>query len=698
MSRLLAILLFLVAAGLIAGDATAQPSVLVDHVHGYLDLDHLEAVWPGAQFTVLGPQDFPIDNILSQGVAHADEEYTVTVPSGQDCLYGYFLCDPSMIQHPFINVLDPTGAMVRGGFCGGFHVEDPDPGDWVIRFSDWEPELRPYTIGTGPDLFTTALLTPYDVVIRTWENTGQMFFGEVPEYSPREELAVADYLIAGGSHLYLREPLVEMALKPVIDLTAPVDMVCDLSIGLPGRLTYDEPAAEEHDRVATWRGIDIEAGGTTQLLYEVAMTPPHHHLRVTTAQGLALENLTDGVLREVMLVRHLGGDRWQLADGADLAPRTHRILPAPRELTLAELDATLAATMQRGGLAAGLGDCQMTTFQRRYHWVDRLILDSTRRGGWTALYRVDAPLCEALLPLVTDPPAAHRVRTLWFWLADIPDGLTGLETWPAAPVTPVLNRPAAAASELSVAEYGVIRQRYPVATAAKEREQTWLGWTFHDEFSLVDEWDHLGDPYRPLFHLPGGHPDAVELLDGLAAIGEVTAGGILAPEGEKLVMGDGDTYSEDGFFEQGSYPAFVVGRSVGSGRAAAVASRSILDSGVPENAVYLDRLLTWAAGIITDSPDPVPSAALQVAVRPNPFNPVTTITYTMPTPGAVTVAVHDAAGRRIARLFRGQVAAGDHVLQWDGRDDRGQPAAAGVYLLRVCSDQQEVGCKLTLVE
>jgi hypothetical protein len=683
---------------LLAGAALGGPAVLVDHLHGHAHLDRLEAVWPDAEFTVLGPEDHPVDLVLAEGVAYAEEDITVTVPSGQDCLYGYFLCDDSMVQYPFLVVRDPSGEMVAGGFCGGFHVEDPEPGEWFIGFDDWEPELRHYVIGTGPHLLTAGLMADHDAVVRAWDNTGLMFHGEMPEYSVRETAAIEGYLAAGGAHLLLREPLVEMALKPVIDLTAPVGLVCDLSIGLPGRLTYAEPPAEESDRVVTWTDVVVPAGQATQLLYEVAMTPPHHHLKVTTAGVLAVENMTDRVLREVLLVRHLDGDRWLLAGGADLSPGLARPLAGPRTVGRVDLAATLARTMQRGGTAAGLSAAQVTVFLERYHWVDRLLLEATGRGGWTALYRVDTGLCDALLPLVTDPPAADRTRTLWFWLTGIPDGLQSEQPWPAAAPSPVVNQPEAASGDLQVAEYGVIRQRYPAASAAKQRDQTWLGWTFHDDFQLIDPTDFVSDPALPLLDLPGGHPQAAALLDGLDAVGDVTCGGIVAPDAQQFVRGDDDTYTEDGFFEPGSYPPFAVGRSLEEGRAAAVASRSILHAGVPENVTFLRRLLDWTVGFVTTTPVPVPTSDLQVVAYPNPFNPGTTITFTVDRPGPVTVTVHDVAGRQVARLLTGSVAAGEHSLAWTGRDDRDRQAPAGVYLLRVSAGDRTAARKLTLVE
>jgi hypothetical protein len=63
---------------------------------------------------------------------------------------------------------------------------------------------------------------------------------------------------------------------------------------------------------------------------------------------------------------------------------------------------------------------------------------------------------------------------------------------------------------------------------------------------------------------------------------------------------------------------------------------------------------------------------------PNPFNPRTRIDFSLDRPGMVEVSVFDVGGRRITTLHRGEMAAGEHHVVWNGRTDRGA-AAAGRY-------------------
>ncbi len=87
-----------------------------------------------------------------------------------------------------------------------------------------------------------------------------------------------------------------------------------------------------------------------------------------------------------------------------------------------------------------------------------------------------------------------------------------------------------------------------------------------------------------------------------------------------------------------------------------------------------------------------------LSVRPNPATGTTTIHYTLESPGPATLAVYDAAGRRVARLA--ELAAsqtGEHQVAWNGRDDSGERVAAGVYFCRLEADGEVVARKIVFV-
>lgn len=86
-----------------------------------------------------------------------------------------------------------------------------------------------------------------------------------------------------------------------------------------------------------------------------------------------------------------------------------------------------------------------------------------------------------------------------------------------------------------------------------------------------------------------------------------------------------------------------------------------------------------------------------VAVAPNPCNPRTTVSFTLAADGPAQVAVHDARGRRVRRLFCGTLGAGPQALAWAGDDDQGRAVASGAYLVRVTTDGRTRTARVAVV-
>jgi hypothetical protein len=78
-----------------------------------------------------------------------------------------------------------------------------------------------------------------------------------------------------------------------------------------------------------------------------------------------------------------------------------------------------------------------------------------------------------------------------------------------------------------------------------------------------------------------------------------------------------------------------------------------------------------------------PRDALLLQGYPNPFNPSTTIAYTLPVGGKVTLRVYNTLGREVAELVRGPRQAAEYHVAWNGTDDEGKAVASGVYLVRL---------------
>ncbi len=77
----------------------------------------------------------------------------------------------------------------------------------------------------------------------------------------------------------------------------------------------------------------------------------------------------------------------------------------------------------------------------------------------------------------------------------------------------------------------------------------------------------------------------------------------------------------------------------------------------------------------------VPPVTALNGAYPNPFNPSTTIRFSLAEAGPVELRIYDLSGRRIRSLIDGRLDAGAHEFDWKGRDDAGHVLASGVYFL-----------------
>ncbi len=93
----------------------------------------------------------------------------------------------------------------------------------------------------------------------------------------------------------------------------------------------------------------------------------------------------------------------------------------------------------------------------------------------------------------------------------------------------------------------------------------------------------------------------------------------------------------------------------------------------------------------------LPHAVKIIGNTPNPFNPSTSITFSLAFPGIAELAVFSAAGQRIRTLVSHGVSAGTHTIAWDGRDDFGRQVSSGVYFSRLTAGKSVAVGKMALV-
>ncbi len=107
----------------------------------------------------------------------------------------------------------------------------------------------------------------------------------------------------------------------------------------------------------------------------------------------------------------------------------------------------------------------------------------------------------------------------------------------------------------------------------------------------------------------------------------------------------------------------------------------------------------WMSYLLSPVAVDAPSFAPRLAAWPNPFNPRTTVAFSLAEAGRVELAIYDAAGRLVRELYPGTILdAGEHEIVWDGRDDAGRSLPSGVYLCQIAAPNRTATTKLVMLK
>ena len=89
--------------------------------------------------------------------------------------------------------------------------------------------------------------------------------------------------------------------------------------------------------------------------------------------------------------------------------------------------------------------------------------------------------------------------------------------------------------------------------------------------------------------------------------------------------------------------------------------------------------------------------AFGVSAHPNPFNPQTQISYTLPQKGHLSLKIFNLRGQLVRNLVDEVCPAGPGSIRWDGTDGRGQTVSTGIYFFEARTRDQTRTGKLTVV-
>ncbi len=100
----------------------------------------------------------------------------------------------------------------------------------------------------------------------------------------------------------------------------------------------------------------------------------------------------------------------------------------------------------------------------------------------------------------------------------------------------------------------------------------------------------------------------------------------------------------------------------------------------------------------TDDPTDIPAWTPNLSVYPNPFNPETTVQFSLPGDSKVDLRVYNVKGQLVRTLCNEVLPCGNHQIEWNGTDKSDKSVASGVYLINLNIDGKDYRSKALLLK
>ncbi|MCF8298282.1 MAG: T9SS type A sorting domain-containing protein [Saprospiraceae bacterium] len=83
---------------------------------------------------------------------------------------------------------------------------------------------------------------------------------------------------------------------------------------------------------------------------------------------------------------------------------------------------------------------------------------------------------------------------------------------------------------------------------------------------------------------------------------------------------------------------------------------------------------------------------------PNPFNPTTTISFSLPDEQEIDLTIYNIKGQKVKRLIKGQLTAGQHSMIWDGKDTNEKSVGTGIYFYKLKTGNDVLTRKMLMLK
>ncbi len=110
------------------------------------------------------------------------------------------------------------------------------------------------------------------------------------------------------------------------------------------------------------------------------------------------------------------------------------------------------------------------------------------------------------------------------------------------------------------------------------------------------------------------------------------------------------------------------------------------------------HLIRTDENIVSAYENSIPNPQSRIFNYPNPFNPITTISFSLQNNSNIELSIYNIKGQKVKQLISDQLPSGQHSVVWDGRDENSKSVSSGIYLYKLDAFEKEITRKMLLLK
>jgi len=674
---------------------SSQQNMLIDLIHG---VDYYTDGWGEDDINFYDAfHDFNISYLeksdISLDVEIVNENqmgeqqiiYNIDLPTQEELesVKALYVISSRESSDNFSNILgilyNPEGEIVSEMFNGLIHFDNAYGPGWQIELNLNLPVEYNIIIGYGNVLFDSELaqgqinLTEFDVAIRIVDETYSAFNGNPEDYSEYEIQALSNAFedTLGFMNIYNFQDV--YWAKPFIHFDFNKNAAIDFEVFLPGTKTMAEPNPLISNRNLIWNNFQIEENQKNEIVYEAAFDSRLNFINFDiSGSTIQIENQIPYNLDNIFVFRYTEKNKYILYKTDILQALSDQILIYSEEYSTSELIKYLKNIFYTTAIDNGFNNGEAEHFINDFFWIESLLKKSRDYPkDFFGFYHFNGELYDKLVPHNCTPTPEKVERNAWVMLLNIIN--REKEKVIKFPWGYSKNESYNVLSGLILREYGVVYEHYTRSLNNRE-----------DIFNVeLGQYLNLEDYfYPPIFYdnqisnMLSQYVEQSLFLDNgeySFIVNNPTEQGILHLAYQDLPTAVLSTVGENGIV-------------ISLGSAGIFANES-------DNHQFTTNCANYLTGndIVQVNSEDVLYPKMEYSLNhnyPNPFNPSTNISFTIPKGSQVQLYVYNIKGQMIKTLVNDQFPAGKHSVIWYGIDDSGKAIDSGIYLYKLIVDDQ----------